>query len=176
MIKVYAFDFDGVLTSNTDELFVLCKRAWQKMRNDTENINEEDIKKLRPMIKNFMDLYALMYLLENKKDVTPEAIRNIRQCNLDKSEEFSEIFFTSRYEMHEKDFHGWLKLYKPFAFVIDALKELMERHAVYIVSSKDKKTILLLLEQYSIGMDESRVLAKEMSLHKGDLISHIRKT
>ncbi len=173
MFKVFAFDFDGVLAKNTKELVLLCRRAWERMGRDASRISNSDIEKYRPLIRNALDWFGLLSLLDGKKPVSPSSIADIRARYPEESKKFSELFFGERYVIQEKDFDGWLELVETFDFVIKAVKDKAAESSVYIVSSKDRKTIMLLLERMGINIDKERVFGKEFSLDKRKIIRRI---
>ena len=173
---IYAFDFDGVLVENHEELPNFTKIAWEKTTGRKCTADADEIMKFRPWVKNAAEIYGLIVLLEKKSDVTKEKIKEVTASENTNAKKFAENFYSERQRMQHSEREKWLKFYKKHIFVADVFNNMAKTGNVYIVTSKDKKTISNLVKHFGLRISDRKILAKELSFDKLDHVNFIRKS
>ena len=176
MIKVYAFDFDGVLAENHNELPYFSRIAWEKTTNRKCRVSDSDVIKSRPFTRDAREIYALISILEKGLTVTKTEIQKIVSSDKENAEKFAHHFYEARHKMQDENKSKWLEFYTKITPAIDLFNKLAKNNKVYIVSSKDKKTITNLVEHFGIKISENFILSKEISFDKLHHMDIIRKT
>jgi phosphoglycolate phosphatase-like HAD superfamily hydrolase len=172
MRKIYAFDFDGVITSNSNELLQIYRYVWDKM-GKKDNITREDVENFRPYVKHAVDNYAVMLLFYEKTELIDKRIKATLKRHAKDARKFSELFMEARKEIRRKSFKKWTELYDPHWFAIDVIKKLARNNTVYIVSTKDTNTIIVLLKHLGITIPKENILGGHLSFDKNDHIDFI---
>src|SRR3989338_9110647 len=172
---IYAFDFDGVLIENHDELPYFTKVAWENTTGRKCKAKPRDIIKFRPWVKNAAEIYGLVLLLEKGVKITKEKIKQATASNKSASHRFTESFFSERQRMQTEERERWLKFYRKFDFAVRLFNSLAKDRKIYIVASKDKKTISNLARHFVPVIDDENILAREISFDKLHHMDIIRK-
>ncbi len=175
MIKVYAFDFDGVLVQNHRELPYFAFKAWKKLTGKKTNAQPKDLIRFRPYTKNALEIYAVLKLLENNRKVTKQDVKKIVSTEKENAGKFATFFYAERHLMQTKNTRKWLSFYKKFDFAVELVNNLAKFKKVYIVSSKDRRTIYKLVNHFGIKIKKENILAKEVSFDKKNHLNLIKK-
>ncbi len=175
MTKIYAFDFDGVLVENHKELPYFTRLAWEKTTGRKFKAKIRDIIKFRPYTNKAPDIYGLVALLEKGSKVTKNKINDIVSGDWKNAENFANAFYSGRHRMQKEETEKWLSFYTKIDFAVNLFNKLARHNKVYIVSSKDKKTISRLVKHFKMKINPKYILAKEISFDKSHHMDIIRK-
>ncbi len=174
-MTVYAFDFDGVLVENHRELPYFTRLAWEKITKRKFRVKDSDVMKFGSYTNKAPDIYGLILLLEKRSDITRDKVKEATLSDWKNAEGFANAFYSERHKMQVKETKKWLSFYNKIDFAIKLLNGLAENNKVYIVSSKDKKTISRLVKHFGIKINPKNILAKEISFDKARHMDIIRK-
>ena len=172
VIKVFAFDFDGVLAKNVGEIATIALAAWKKMNGRTK-IKRKQIRKARDYFKDSHDVYAALFLLENRRKINKEAIKNFLKNNRKDAEAYSKLFYSTRHEVMDRNLKNWLSLFTPVDFAVRTLNELLKNQKVYIISARDNRSTATLLKHFGVRINRNNILTREISLDKWFMVKTI---
>jgi len=159
-------DFDGVLFDTVKEAYAVATIATNKY----STISEVDFNTTH--YKNFRDLRYLVspawnykYILEElEKDKVSKAdlVKKLRDAKKSDYKEFEKLFFKTRKYLKYYNYEEWIKLNQPFDFLFD-IKNILENYSnrVYIITTKDRDTIVELFRIYNIKFDKDRIFDKD---------------
>lgn len=173
---IYAFDFDGVLAENHKELPYFVKAAWEKTTKKKFTAKANDIIKFRPWTNNAAELYGLVRLLDKGAKIEKIRIKDIAAAEKKNSARFAENFYAERRRMQNEERKKWLEFYRKFDFASDVFNQLATSGKVYIVTSKDKRTVSNLARHFGLKIKDDRILAREISFDKMHHMDIIRET
>jgi len=163
-VKFFLFlDFDGVLFDTVKEAYFIAYKAYYG--NDVSVVDYEHyelFKKYRYLIGPAWNYYYLFQVLKNK-NIEQEYYHLISTSSKEKYDRFEKTFFAARELFKKTNYNKWLKLNKPYHFLFRLVDLLKNYYLItYIVTTKDKQTVLDLLYHNSISVfDESRILDKD---------------
>ncbi len=164
-MKVYAFDFDGVISDSARGWAFFCRRAWIKMGN--KPISLKVIEKHRPYVKNAKESFGLLVLLSQKSKITRENVKRATKQK-EKSSEFVELFIKEKSSIEKSKL---ARLYGPYKFMIPFLKSIGK--PIYIVTNNKKEFILPTLKMYNLPINDDNIIDISLSHDKKKHISEI---
>ena len=165
MIKVYAFDFDGVISDSAKGWAFFCREAWIRMGN--RPIPLKKIEKYRPYVKNAEESFGLLVLLSKKSKITRENIKEATSQK-EKVREFVRLFLKEKSSI---DKNKLARLYGPYKFILSFLKNI--RKPIYIVTNTKKEYILPTLKMYNLPINDDSILDVSLSHDKKKHIAEI---
>src|SRR3989338_10309111 len=165
MIKVYAFDFDGVISDSAKGWAFFCREAWIRMGN--RPIPLKKIEKYRPYVKNVEESFGLLVLLSKKSKITRENIKEATSQK-EKVREFVRLFLKEKSSI---DKNKLARLYGPYKFIISFLKNIDK--PIYIVTNNKKEYILPTLKMYNLPINDDSILDVSLSHDKKKHIAEI---
>lgn len=161
MDKILFLDFDGVLFDTVDEAYQVCINT-KLFRGKILPLNSLFLfRKYRPFVGPAWNYYYIIYSIINN---TP--LRNIDDFYLtDEVRKFEDDFFATRARI-QKNYSNWLKYNKKYPF-LDELKQIIDKNIqVYIITTKDKKTVKDLLNNYKIDFIDNEFILDKNSFYK----------
>jgi isopentenyldiphosphate isomerase/phosphoglycolate phosphatase-like HAD superfamily hydrolase len=170
MIKVYAFDFDGVISNSAKGWAFFANDAWVKMGNKPLSLDK--IEKYRPYIKDAADSFAIMILLSKNSRINREKIKKIIEKYPEEATAFRKLFFICKEDMIQQNKDKLADLYGPYDFMVPFMQK-MKDVIVYIVTNNEKTSILPTIKKYRIPIKESNILDSKIAHNKKDLILKI---
>ncbi|WP_457594108.1 HAD family hydrolase [Hydrogenimonas sp.] len=182
--KAVILDFDGVLFDTVKEAYAVATVAFGKgggiERIDFEAPLYRVFRKYRYLIA---PAWNYLYLLKAIEQCPEERIPLCFEQFLNGAEKkdyakFETNFFATRRQFIQNDYKKWLSLNEPTPFVYD-IGTMIQKHPQqwYIVTTKDRYTVLKLLETVDIPFPAERIFDKEdfSQKDKGEIISDIMK-
>ena len=142
MIKVYAFDFDGVISDSARGWAFFCRKAWEGGQLPPA----AEIEKYRPYVRDALETYGLLTLLSDNDTVTREKVSDCAGKNRANAEEFAARFFNEKKDFISKDMEGFRRLYGSYEFMVPFMKKLAREKNVYIVTNNRKEQVLAILK------------------------------
>ncbi len=164
MIRVYAFDFDGVIADSAKGWAFFCRKAWKKLGNKKVPSIVE-IKNNRPYIKDAKESYGLLVLLSKNAKISRAAVKK-EVKDTQRAKEFSEKFFLEKNNFIKENEKKFCELYSVYPFVVPFLKDILKREKVYIVTNNKRNQVLLVLKNTGIEINEDLVLDGSSTLDK----------
>lgn len=179
MSLVFALDFDGVLCDSVNESSVTAFRAaksvWPSLHVPTDEsetpVQEllSAMRKVRPVIETGFENVLLARLAAEANDVEKDFVQPIldgwpdirKQVMADwavEKEKLVDVFGATRDQWIDKDIDAWIQTNAMFPQVVDAVNN--ATGDVYIITTKQRRFCLLLLERYGItNVNEDNVYA-----------------
>ncbi len=167
--KMIFLDFDGVLFDTMREAYAVAVLLSGKYNSideiDFETEHYENFKRLRYLISPASNYKYLQEELEENNDINlikNNFLNSISNASKEDYEEFENSFFSTRNYLRKNHYEKWFRLNVPFPFLGEIEFLFYEyKHLVYIVTTKDKATVLKLLSLEAIDFDKTRVFDKE---------------
>ncbi len=162
-------DFDGVLFDTVREAYAVVSISSGRYNSideiDFETEHYQNFKRLRYLISPAWNYKYLLEELEVNDDINlikNNFLNSISNASKEDYEEFENSFFSTRNYLRKNHYEKWFKLNVPFPFLSEIEFLFYEyKHLVYIVTTKDKATVLKLLSLEGVEFDEARVFDKE---------------
>ncbi len=162
-------DFDGVLFDTVREAYSVTVLTTCKYNSideiDFETEHYQNFKKLRYLISPAWNYKYLLEELEINQDINlikSNFLNDISNASKKDYEEFENNFFNTRNYLRKNHYEKWFRLNVPFPFLSEVEFLFYEyKHLLYIVTTKDKTTVLKLLSLEGIEFDDARVFDKE---------------
>jgi phosphoglycolate phosphatase-like HAD superfamily hydrolase len=187
-MKKYLFwDFDGVLFNSIDECLISSYNAYQSYKHNSNALvsSLDDIpeglrsfyyhhrKFVRPAGEYFIihHAYDNQLTLENY-DVFAQLIKDCGAI----IPEFQRLVFKKRGDLKEADLNTWLALHQPYHNIVNVWTSLDEKYINYVVSNKDKGSILSLLGDFQMNIDPEKVYGGDFSSNKLEIINYLLKS
>ncbi len=162
-------DFDGVLFDTVREAYAVAVISSGRYNSideiDFETEHYQNFKRLRYLISPAWNYKYLLEELEVNNDINlikNNFLNSISNASKEDYEEFENSFFSTRNYLRKNHYEKWFRLNVPFYFLSEVEFLFYEyKHLVYIVTTKDKATVLKLLSLEGVEFDETRVFDKE---------------
>jgi phosphoglycolate phosphatase-like HAD superfamily hydrolase len=192
-MKVLALDFDGVIGDTIWDNFFTAYNVYLKFNPDTrlfggkqltfDNFNSvkqenhtilEKFSTLRAFASAGKHQLVCFYIIDRKEEIKNQLEFDVYCSNFSETalNSFQTEFYLERKRLQSLDLEKWYELSPPFIEVIPNIKKLLDGGAL-IVSSKDKDSVMRLLERYHLKIDEDKVFDKEFGLDKLDILNSL---
>lgn len=171
-------DFDGVICDSIYECFLVAYNAY--LRVEGQNVNKllftssETLKRYfvrnRHFVRPAREYYILFkwYEMFHGKDLSLRRFKQLNAEYIDKCTKFSSIFYVVREEFRSKSKDKWLKLNQVYPGVIKGIYELSSFFKVYILTTKDRKSVKLILDNKGLTIKDEIIYSKENNSSKID--------
>jgi len=166
MKNMFFLDFDGVLFNTVKEAYAIAVITnklysnFDQIKFDTEHYQR--FKKYRYLISPAWNYKYLLEVLEERNDnIENSFIQKINQALKKDYIQFENDFFDTRNEIKKNDYNKWLKLNIPFEFLEKVKYMFDSKYKTYIVTTKDRKTVLDLLNIEGILFDKNKIYDKD---------------
>jgi len=165
MLKVVVFDVDGVIVDSTEECLVMAYNAYQVYLNTNKLITLpseapkafcQRFRSIRKYIKS-MDEYLIMFESDTPIKSQSEYDDTLGTLNTVRLKEYADIFFHVRKKYKNELYHQWIGLHTFHDEVISVIKSLYKTTHFYIVTGKDKSSVLDLLKNKNISIEENNI-------------------
>lgn len=162
-------DFDGVIFDTIKEAYAVSVISIGKYNSIEEiDFNTEhyvNFKKLRYLISPAWNYKYLLEALEshqNLLEINSSFSRKIETAIKDDYNNFETNFFNTRNYLKKEDYKNWSKLNIAFPFFYEIKFLFSEfKDLIYIITTKDKATVLKLLSLENIEFDSSHIFDKK---------------
>ncbi len=183
MKTIIALDFDGVICDSIDECLVTAWNAYLSMNGKLANNSTPD-----QLPRDFVDtFYKLRYLVRPSGeygiliDAIQQGITELSEvafqqmCNgrIDFMSAYERQFYVERNRYRDTDWDGWIKLHRRYDESLAGWQELSQQVSLYIVTKKDLESIRRFNREWSLGLIEDRIYARDCELSKSDAILEI---
>jgi phosphoglycolate phosphatase-like HAD superfamily hydrolase len=178
-----ALDFDGVLCDTTEECVVTAWNAWRRLTNERGIVKHPSqvpahvaaqIRGARCYVKTPGE-----YLPVIKTALSGDRIAN--QTDYDRLlvefdteiSRFAPLVLEARAAFRSSDMEEWLRLHVPYQGVSEGARRLSPYFEVFIVTGKDRATVLQFLQLLPLDVPEDRVFDNEAAKNKLAMLKRI---
>jgi len=159
MKKILFLDFDGVLFDTVEEAYQVCINTDRYKNINLPTHSLKLFKRFRPLVGPAWNyLYIMEAILYNLRVEDNSTFKYTKEAI-----EFEKDFFNTRKVLKTKNYQLWLKSNKKYSF-LDGLEDLQKslNFVVYIITTKDRQTVIDLLNEYNIKfIDSNKILGKD---------------
>jgi len=179
---ILALDFDGVICDSINECLLLANAAFyynNKLLNMTEypSVNsefKERFKKLRYMVNNAAEYWFLLHCLKNNESLNSQFEFDSKKANYtNQMNEFEKDFYSLRKQVRTSNPDYWLSLHSIFPQFKSSWKNIRDLFDIYIVTMKDTKSVLDLLNYNNIDFPVNKILGYKGNNNKSASIMNI---
>jgi len=170
-LPLLAFDFDGVLCDSTEECIVSAWNAWLQIKGqegfvmnpqEVPEPYQSEIRRLRSHVRTGGEYGVLLQALEDHRDIRTragyeESVNTYRSV----IKPFSELFFTARDRMRNKDERHWLDLHTVYPGIPERLRELWSKFRIFVVTGKDRDAVKLFFKTFDLLLADDRIYDKD---------------
>ncbi len=175
---VIAFDFDGVIIDTAYESYFISAKTYNEMtgKNVVNYKNAKQYARGRAFSLNAETNYTLIKMIDENSSldfsILTQAQFDIHAVqNKVPGKEFAEKFFQTRKNMADKK--EWFDMQSLFQGIIETINELAKNYSVYIVTTKPRHTVLVLLDYFKINFPPEKVLTELHSETKENLLKEL---
>lgn len=149
MNKLLFLDFDGVLFDTVNEAYEIARKLSSK-----DDINIDLFKKYRYLVGPAWNYKYLMDAITNSEQVNIEAYysHEIHSAKKTDYQQFENEFFEYRNLLKNHSFTKWNSYNTPYPFLYKFVKLNLNALNLYIISTKDEKTIIEIFESHHINI------------------------
>jgi phosphoglycolate phosphatase-like HAD superfamily hydrolase len=160
---VVAFDFDGVIIDSARESFLTSAKTYGELTG--KHVSGEEMAKAyivgRGFSLNAESNCTLTRLISENPKIN---FSNYSQAKFDEeklkdkaiAEKFAELFRVNRKK--QAGTKEWLKIQKPFPHVKNAIEELSKKFPFYVVTTKEKHSVMALFNYYKFSIPEEKII------------------
>ncbi|MFH2027730.1 MAG: hypothetical protein ABIJ08_01195 [Nanoarchaeota archaeon] len=179
-MKVLALDFDGVIADSVYENFYVSYLAYIKLNpdlnlysgcSDFDSFEKRFYKKFRDIstYSRAARYYSVVHhVLDNGIKVKNQSEFDKIADKFKKSRimEYNTEFYNQRAKSQKKDMKKWLLLSSPFKKAISVIKKIQKMCIMYIVTNKDKNSVLKLCKHYGLSVIKDNILDSHAGIDK----------
>ncbi|TGM44522.1 hypothetical protein EHQ92_12850 [Leptospira biflexa] len=181
--KIFVFDFDGVVCDSTDECMITSWNTWQKwngrnlQRRQVVDFTEEEIlnfRKLRPRVRGAGEYFILNKILDEKITIDNQNDYELLLANnRENIQKFKILFLSERQIFRAAHPTDWILLHSVYPEVINLLRDLNLQNRLYIATLKDFLSIRMILDYYSVNVEDSKIVDEAKIVSKLDALEKI---
>jgi len=194
------FDFDGVICNSFYDSLMTAINTYMEIVPDHslpmesplkfsdvvqfEKNNREFCRQFRDLMPfgNFAkDYYVILNIMgknlfdkiQSQKDFDVF----VKTCSQEHIKEYQNLFYKIRYEMQENNPEQWANLLPAFPGIPEAIRQLSQKFMLAIATSKDKRSVNILLKKYGIEsyFKKENILDKDFAKSKREHITTFSK-
>ncbi len=159
---VIALDFDGVISNSLVDGMITAQNVYIKMFPQSLIMSRDILSvftELRPYVENAGDFYAVMKSIEEGKKFASQEEFDAYVSSFDKQliKKFYQEFYVERYLLQQKDIKKWCEINPPYKEIVQQLKN-VNMDEVYIVTSKDYRSVSVLMNYYGLPVGADHIL------------------
>ncbi|MEA2063000.1 MAG: HAD hydrolase-like protein [Gemmatimonadota bacterium] len=188
MPRVLALDFDGVISDSLLEAYLITRRIAGDFDPDLAPENSkylptlDSIRSFRYSNPEHWKSFAALvpfsnrcedYLLcqmaahQSRRITSQEQFNTFaRRLTREEIDSFHDAFYAERYRLAGLDREKWLSLNSCYPGVPEVLRKLAGRFTLAVVTSKDRRSVGILLKHYGVAEIFDNVLDKSMGASK----------
>ena len=182
--KLLIFDFDGVIVNSIDECLLTSYNAFQKFENNGVSLTDDlsdialEYHKYFNLFRKFVRPAAEYYLLhraytDNIEIIDSKSYHELLILHKDKLPHYQKEFFNERNRLRLVNKKKWLRLHSVYNNLTECWNILSRIFDIYIVSNKDKVSIILLMNYFNLPINEDQIFGAENGNDKSIIIANI---
>ena len=161
MEKIIFLDFDGVLFDTVDEAYQICINSDTFKNEKLPKNSLELFRKFRPLVGPAWNYYFIMNSIIGFSRIT-----NTNFINSAEAQKFELDFFHTRNRLKNENYNDWLKFNKKYVFLDELEKIVDDNFKIFIITTKDKKTVIDLLYTYRINFIKDENIMSKVDFNK----------
>lgn len=161
------FDFDGVFYDSVKEAYAVAKIARDSSLKISDlDFTGEEYKRFRKFRYLIGPAWNYLYIFKNiDNNISDELFEEkyfegINYSSMEEYGEFEKKYFEARSYLKKNYYLEWFNLNESFPFV-KKMKNILNSGRAYIVTTKDKETVLKLLLEEGVKFPISRIFDRE---------------
>jgi len=180
-----ALDFDGVICESVDECHLTALNAYRRLAGELDLLTDfaalepgmvERFRQLRPLARNAPEFWAVIHFTYHQPGtVDRERFHATVQAESSNLAAFETHFFQVRGELRANDPAGWLSLNRMYPRFRTGWEQLQNRQRVFIITTKDRESIRVFNEAWSLGIPDSHLWTKERGTDKAVALSTLAR-
>jgi len=184
-MQALVLDFDGVISDSAREAFLVARRAYLDLDPDSRLPRAEDaplfeaFRALMPLGNRAEDYGTALAALERGIELPDQEAYDVFRIGRDPAwlERYHQRFYQVREALSAEDPRGWRSLQRPYAPFLKVLRSRAGEVAYAIATSKDRRSVRLLLEEYGVAdlFAADLVLDKETGPRKSTHLEKLRE-
>ena len=182
--KLLLLDFDGVIVNSIDECLLISYNAFQQFENTgvplTDDLSNIALSYQRYFNSNrsFVRPAAEYYLLhqaykENIEIIDNKSYKELLILHKDKLLFYQKVFFNERNRLRLVNKKKWLRLHSVYNNLAEYWNILSRIYDIFIVSNKDKVSIILLMNHFDLPIKDNQIFGVEFGTDKSIIIENI---
>jgi phosphoglycolate phosphatase-like HAD superfamily hydrolase len=174
---VYCFDFDGVLCDTMDESLITSYNAYfggeAKSVSEIDSTLRDFFYAHRYLVRPAGEYHLLFHAFQRGETVIgKDRFLQLKAAHAQEMKDHAERFYAYR-KRFQKDLRSWERLHRVFPQCIDFLEK--RRHPFFIVTNKDKDSVLTLARHGGFLDRIIEIYSREMSIDKRLLMEKLMK-
>ena len=182
--KTLIFDFDGVIVNSINECLLTSYNAFLQFENIKLTL-ASDISEIPVQYQNYFYTYRKFvrpageyYLIHmayknNMMEINEKRYNELKTLYKNKLPYYQEAFFKNRHSFRMDNNTKWLSLHNIYSQIADCWKKLESNHNIFIVSNKDRLSIILLMDFFNLPVNEDHIFGAESGNNKSTIIESI---
>jgi phosphoglycolate phosphatase-like HAD superfamily hydrolase len=174
--KVFVFDVDGVIVDSTLECLVIAWNAYieyAKLEKEKIELPEQapmefqmHFKSIRNYVRS-MDEYLVVFS-SKEGEINDQKSYEEALSKLDKNalKDYGDKFFHERENYKKRGLQKWIKLHTVYKGVTGLIESIDKIFNVYVVTGKDKESVLDFFKYLNINIDANKIYDKYAAKNK----------
>jgi len=182
--KILIFDFDGVIVNSINECLITSYNAFQQFENtglslvyNLSNIprhHQQYFNTYRKFVRPAGEYYLLhLAYTENLAKIDGNSFKYLLTLHKNKITRYQTEFFKERNRLRLKNNNEWLHLHSVYRHLADCWNALADNYNIFIVSNKDRLSIILLMNYFNLTIKEDQIFGAESGNNKSTIIDSI---
>lgn len=182
--KILIFDFDGVIVNSINECLITSYNAFQQFENtglssvyNLSNIprhHQQYFNTYRKFVRPAGEYYLLhLAYKENLAKIDGNSFKYLLTLHKNKIIRYQTEFFKERNRFRLRNNNEWLHLHSVYRHLADCWNALADNYNIFIVSNKDKVSIILLMDYFNLPVNEDQIFGAESGNNKKKIIENI---
>ncbi|MCZ6627185.1 MAG: HAD family hydrolase [SAR324 cluster bacterium] len=186
-MEVFCFDFDGVVCDSAPETALAawnaCQTLWPKDSAPLPEALQQRFCVLRPVMHTGYEAVPLMRLIKDGAvddagimdgfDALRDRFIEREGLSIDR---LQQVFGAARDSLIAADQAQWLRWNRFYPGMGEALGAAIERHPLYIVTTKQERFVELLLGHHQLQLPSGRIFGLERKRSKPEILTELTAT
>ena len=164
--KVLFLDFDGVLFDTLKEVYLVNRQLYCgiSMFDEVDKENYQLYSKFKYLVYNiWMFYYYNPLLFDGCNDIASKFSSAIKNRDIEAENAFCAEFLNIRADLVKNNYEFWKNLETPYNFFFEIKKLYEEKNPeIFVVSKKNKASIIERFNSYGFNLSPDRVFAREI--------------
>lgn len=183
--QVFIFDVDGVIVDSTEECLLVCYNAWlaftanprQPVTNISDIPADFDIafRTIRKYVRSMDEYYCISNPGCTQVSSQQDFERILRSLDKPLQAAFGIEFFAHREKLKQDNMSYWYQLHTVYPGIKEFINQIYRNFDVYVVTGKDKQSVVDLFQYLDIPIDERVIYDKNAAKNKLLCIDKIRE-
>lgn len=183
--EVFVFDVDGVIVDSTEECLVVAWNAYvdysQNGKEKIFNVNDADenyakhFRSIRNYVRSMDEYLVVFNTSEGEIDSQSKYEKILNDQDKNELDKYGKAFFNNREELKSKSKNNWIELHIIYDGIVEFFKAIQKKYNVYIVTGKDKVSVIDFLNYFKIEFNFDKIYDKNIAKNKLVALEEIAK-